>query len=308
VQVEERSASRIDEKYPTWVPWTVLIIGTVAASASAILVKYADEADPLAISFWRCFVGAAVLVPFARPKLRGLQGRHTRPALIAGALLAIHFATWITSIELTSVAIAVLLVSTAPIFVAVAARYVTHERLNRVGWIGIALAMAGTVIIGGSDFAGSSIGGSLLALIGGATGGWYVLAGQVARRDLGLLEYAVITYSFAAVLLLPFCLATGAELWGYGAQTWWAIAGMIVGPQLLGHTLINYVLSDIDATSVSVTIMAEPVIAMALAYILFEEVPRAIVYPAAVLILGGIYLVSTARRGAPDGSRLVSLE
>jgi drug/metabolite transporter (DMT)-like permease len=308
VQVDERASSRIDDTYPKWVPWTVLAIGTVAASFSAILIKYADDADPLALSFWRCFVGAAVLFPFARHKLRGLEVSRVKPALVAGGFLAVHFATWITSIELTSVAIAVLLVSTAPVFVAIAARYVTHERLNRLGWIGIALAIAGTLIIGGTDFADSSITGSILALIGGATGGWYVLAGQVARRDLGLLEYAVIAYAVAAALLLPFCLATGAELWGYDAQTWWAIAGMIVGPQLLGHTFINYVLSDIDATTVSVTIMAEPVIAMALAYVLFDEVPSATVYPAAILILGGIYMVSAARRDAGAGPLMSSLE
>ena len=296
--VEERSATRIGDTLPTWVPWTVLIIGTVAASASAILIKYATEADALAISFWRCAVGAAVLAPFARARMRGVRLAHVRPALIAGVFLAIHFATWITSIEMTSVAIAVLLVSTAPIFVAIAARFVTGERVRSMGWIGIALALGGTVVIGGTDLGDSSITGSVLALIGGATGGWYFLAGQVARRHLGIVEHAVIAYTAAAVLLLPFCIANGAELWGYTAKTWWAIAGLIVGPQLLGHTFINYVLSDIDATTVSVTIMAEPVIAMALAYFLFDEVPSWIVYPATVLILGGIYLVSTARREA----------
>jgi drug/metabolite transporter (DMT)-like permease len=298
VKVEERAASRIDERFPEWVPWTVLIIGTVTASCSAILIKYAEGADPFALSFWRCAAGAAVLAPFARPKLKGVDRDTARPALIAGLFLAIHFATWITSIELTSVAIAVLLVSTAPVFVAIAARFVTGERLSSLGWMGIAMTVAGTVVIGGTDFSDSSISGSLLALIGGATGGWYVLAGQVARRRLGILEYAVIAYTAAAVLLLPLCIATGADLWGYEAQTWWAIVGMIVGPQLLGHTFINFVLSDIDATTVSVTIMAEPVIAIGLAYLLFDETPSVVIYPATVLILAGIYLVSTVRREA----------
>jgi drug/metabolite transporter (DMT)-like permease len=297
-EVNERAIARIDDKYPYWVPWAVLTIGTIVASTSAILIRYAAEADPLALSFWRCAAGAALLAPFARAKLRGVGTERMKPAFLAGLFLAIHFATWITSIEMTSVAIAVLLVSTAPIFVAIVARFVTGERLRSIGWIGIGLTMAGTIAIGGADFADSSVWGSVLALIGGATGGWYVLAGQLARRDLGILEYAVIAYTTAALLLLPFCLATGAALWGYEAQTWWAIAALILGPQLLGHTFINYVLSDIDATTVSVTIMAEPVIAIGLAYFLFDEVPSVIVYPATVLILGGIYLVSSARHEA----------
>jgi drug/metabolite transporter (DMT)-like permease len=298
MEVEARAASKITDSFPGWVPWAVLVIGTVAASCSAILIKYADDAEPLAMSFWRSAAGAAVLAPFARKKLSRIDREVARPALLAGVFLAIHFATWITSIELTSVAIAVLLVSTAPVFVAIAARFVTGERVSSLGWMGITLTIVGTVLIGGADFADSSISGSLLALVGGATAGWYMLAGQIARRRLGILEYAVVTYTCAGLLLLPFCIATGADLWGYEAQTWWAIAGMIVGPQLLGHTFINFVLSDIDATTVSVAIMAEPVIAIWLAYLLFDEVPSAVVYPATALILAGIYLVSSARRQA----------
>jgi drug/metabolite transporter (DMT)-like permease len=122
------------------------------------------------------------------------------------------------------------------------------------------------------------------------------MAGQVARRTQGILEYAVVTYAISGVLLLIVCLARGVALSGYPAGTWWAIAGLVVGPQLLGHTVINLVLSDIDATTVSVSIMAEPVIATALAWILFDEVPSWLLYPGGVAILAGIYMVSVARR------------
>ncbi|MGH2755324.1 MAG: DMT family transporter [Actinomycetota bacterium] len=298
MQEVQSNSTALGRDLPGWVPWTLLVLGTFAASVSAILIKYAQEADALALSFWRCSAGAAVLAPFARAKLKGIERRDLRPAIIAGVFLTVHFATWITSLELTSVAISVLLVSTAPIFVAIAARFLLNDRLSTIGWSGIGLAFLGTLLIGGTDFEGSSLAGSILALIGGATAGWYVLAGQVARRDLGILEYAVIAYTVSAVLLLPVCLATDTELWGYGATTWWSIAGLIVGPQLLGHTVINYVLSDIDATTVSVVIMAEPIIAILLAVVLFDEVPSWLVYPAGMAILAGIYLVSTARREA----------
>ncbi len=138
--------------------------------------------------------------------------------------------------------------------------------------------------------------GNVLALIGGATAGGYVLAGQLARRDLGILGYAVIAYGISAVVLLAGCLIAGAELWGYEPQTWWALAGLVVGPQLLGHTVINLVLSDIDAATVSVTIMAEPIITIALAFLIFHESPSVIVYPGGLAILVGIYIVSLARK------------
>lgn len=276
--------------------WAFLWVGVISASISAILTRYADGADPLAISFWRCAAGAAILFPFARRKLMRLDASRLRLPLLSGVFLAIHFGTWITSLTMTTVAAAVLLVSTTPVFVATAAWILFKERLGLPAWSGIALALAGTALIGGADLGGGSLGGDFLALAGGATAAGYVMVGQIARRDLGILEYAVITYASAAVLLVIACAVSGTSLGGYDTTTWIAIAALIIGPQLMGHTVINMVLKDIDATTVSVSIMAEPIIAIVLAFILFSETPSALVYPGGALILFGIYLVSVARR------------
>ncbi|MFN2588905.1 MAG: DMT family transporter [Actinomycetota bacterium] len=279
----------------TWLPWTVLAVGVGAASVSAILVRYAHGADPLAQSFWRCAAGAAALLPFAAGRIRaGGRAGLAAPA-VAGTFLALHFGTWMTSVNLTTVAASVLLVSTTPAFVAVAALLLYKEGLRAAAWIGIGLATAGAAAVGGGSLSSSSPEGNLLALAGAATAGGYVMAGQVARRTQGILEYAVVTYAVAAALLAVVCLADGVALTGYPGQTWLAIAGLVAGPQLLGHTLINLTLSDIDATTVSVTIMAEPVIATVLAFLLFDEVPSWLLYPGGGAILAGIYIVSTSR-------------
>jgi drug/metabolite transporter (DMT)-like permease len=280
-------------------PYAWLALGVAAASLSPILIRYASGADALAISFWRCAAGAVILLPFAWSRLRVMDRSAFKLPLIAGAFLAVHFASWISSLEYTSVASSVVLVSTTPIFVALASATIFKERLPRVVWAGIALGLVGTALIGGGDFGGTSLKGDLLALLGGASVAGYVLAGRKARQSLGILEYAVVTYGFAAVLLAPFCISENASFTGYPAGTWWAIAGLIVGPQLLGHTVINFVLADIDATTVSMSVMAEPVVATVLAYFLFSETPSLLVYPGGLAILVGIYLVTRATRGAP---------
>lgn len=286
---------------PAWVTWALLAIGVLGASVSAILIRYAQEADPLAISFWRCAAGALMLMPFARGGIGRMQRRDWLLPSVAGFFLALHFAAWITSLELTSVANSVLLVTTAPIFVAITARYLLKERMKGIVWAGIVLAFAGTAAIaGGAEGGQASLRGDLLALIGAVTVAGYALAGQVARRELGIVEYSVVTYGVGAVLLLPVCLATGVELWGYPAQTWGAIAGIVIGPQILGHTVLNYVVKDLDATTVYVAVMAEPPIAIALAFLLFSEVPSLLVYPGGVAILIGILMVSIGRRQAPE--------
>jgi drug/metabolite transporter (DMT)-like permease len=276
--------------------FALLWIGVVSASVSAILIRYADGAEPLAISFWRCAAGAIVLLPFARGGLGALRPGAWRMPALAGAFLAMHFASWITSLELTTVASSVLLVSTTPIFAAVGAWLLLDEGVSAGGWAGVLAAFAGTVLVAGGDLSGSSLEGNVLALIGGATAGGYVLTGRRARQHTGILEYAVIAYAISAVLLLVSCVVGGVELLGYDARTWWAIAGLVIGPQLLGHTIINLVLKDIDVTTVSVSIMAEPVIAIVLAFLLFDEIPPVLLYPGGVAILAGIYLTSTSRR------------
>ena len=277
--------------------------GVTAAAFAPILIRYAEGADPLAISFWRCLAGAVVLAPFASRGLTSLTRTQAAKCALSGLFLALHFATWITSLEYTTVASSVLLVSTTPVFVALAAPWIVRERMTGAGWIGIALSLAGTAFIAGLDVGGSNVAGNLLALAGGAAAGGYVLTGRIVRRDLPILPYAVVTYGVAALVLLPVCVATNDALGGYPAVTVWALVALVAGPQLLGHTVINSVLSRIDATTVSVSFMSEPIIATGLAAWLFDEIPAALFYPGAVAILAGIYLVSThqmpAREVAP---------
>jgi drug/metabolite transporter (DMT)-like permease len=156
-------------------------------------------------------------------------------------------------------------------------------------------------MVAGAASGDSSLVGNLLALAGGAAGAGYALTGQVARRTAGILEYSVVAYGAAAILLLLGALCTGTPLSGFDSGTWQAIVALTLVPQLIGHTLINITLRDIHATVVTVTIMAEPIIATALAYVLFDEIPSWWTIPGGVAILIGIFLVSQAM--SPDGSK-----
>jgi drug/metabolite transporter (DMT)-like permease len=293
------SRFNLDDSDKPWVPWAILGIGVLAASVSAILIRYAEDASGIAISFWRSAASSVLLLPFAIPGLKRMNARDYLLPVVAGLFLAVHFATWITSVNLTSIASSVLLVCTTPIFVAIAARWIFNERLGVLGWSGIGLALLGSALVAGFDFGGSRIEGNVLALIGAITVSGYSLAGRVSRQKLGILEYAVVTYGASAIVLLIIAVPAHVQLSGYSSQTWWAIAGLVVGPQLLGHTFINFALRAIDATRVSIVIMAEPVIATILAYFLFLETPSWLAYPGGLAILIGIYLVTKANDEPP---------
>ncbi len=290
------------DRTPTTTSWALLAVGVASVGVSAILIRYAGGAEPLAIAFWRCAAGAVALAPFGRRGYSRLALRGWILPVVAGAFLAVHFGSWITSLELTTVASSVLLVSTTPVFTALAARYLFREKLRRAVWLGIALTLGGTALIAvaGGGEGETSLSGDALALLGAVAVAGYTLAGEVSRRRLGIVEYSVITYGTAALLLLAVCLAADIPLWDYPASTWVAIAGIVVGPQLLGHTTLNFVLRDFDSTTVSVAVMAEPAIAIGLAYLLFSETPSALVYPGGLAIIAGILFVSVNRGRVPE--------
>jgi drug/metabolite transporter (DMT)-like permease len=278
-----------------------MVVGVVAISTSPILIRLA-AVPALALAFWRCLAGAAVLAPFARRgRAGGLQRDDLARLGTAGVFLAAHFALWNASLALTSVGAATTLVSCTPLFVGIGARFL-GEAPGRRTWAGIVLATVGAVVIGVSDAlagpvagAGATTGasgllGDVLAFAGAAAVAVYLLIGRVMRRRLPVSTYAASVYGMAAAVLLPACLLTGSSLGGYAAGSWLAVAGVVVGPQLLGHTVFNSLLTSVSATVVSVVLLIEPVGATALAWLLFHELPAAGFWVGAPLVLAGSWL------------------
>ena len=284
-----------------------LTVGVLAVSTSSILIRVA-EAPALSLSFWRCALGALALAPFAWRAARvdgPLEAPQRRQLLIAGLFLAAHFAAFISSLSFTTVASAAVLVTTAPLFVGAGAAVFLREPPSRRTWVGITIAVLGAVGIAAADIAGGGgsqpLLGDGLAFAGAALVAGYLLVGRAARRRLPVTRYAAGVYGVAAVALLGAALLTGAALWGYSAATWWAIIGLTVGPQLLGHTVFNTLLSAVAPTVIAVVVLAEPVGSTILAFLLLDEAPSAGFWLAAPFIATGVWLaVQGGRAEAVD--------
>jgi drug/metabolite transporter (DMT)-like permease len=280
-----------------------IAVGVLAVSTAAILIRLAD-AHPLALSFWRCALGAAALAPFALRARRGaprLDGGQRRQLVGSGLFLAVHFALFISALDYTTIASASVLVAMSPLFVGLGAAAFLREPPSRRTWIGIVLAALGAVVVGVADAvagvdATNPMLGDVLAFGGAAAVAGYLLIGRAARRRLPVSVYAATVYGVAALVLLPVCLLAGVELWGYPAGTWLAILGLVAGPQLLGHTVFNTLLSTVSATVVAVTVLAEPVGATVLAALLLGEVPVPGFWAGAPFILLGVFLAATTAR------------
>jgi drug/metabolite transporter (DMT)-like permease len=254
----------------------------------------------LAIAFWRNAMACGVLVPLAltrrRAELFSLSRREVRLAVIAGLLLAAHFATWVPSLTYTSVASATALVATQPIWSATIARAQGHE-VPRRAWWGIGIAVAGAVVISGVDLSvsGRALFGDALALIGAVFAALYVAVGAEVRRSVSTTTYTTLCYGTAAVVLLAVCLIARLDLSGYSAKTWLQLVALTLGPQLLGHSVINRVLRTTSATVVSIAILFEVPGAAIVAAVALDQLPPAGVLPGVALLLAGLVLVVSDR-------------
>lgn len=273
-------------------------VGVLAVSAAAILIRLA-EAPAIAVAFWRCVLGAAVLLPPAlllREKFP--RGRDLWVGVASGVALGTHFGFWISSLDYTSVAASVVLVSTQPVFVALLAYLLFGERTSPLSFGGILLALAGTAVIAGDGSVGSAaFFGNVLALVGAVTVAVYVLIGRSSRTGgIGVLPYSVVVYTAAALTLLPVALSLEIELWGYPGETWLWLWAITLGPQILGHTVFNWALGYVEASIVSGTILAEPVISALLAWLILSERPGVPTVLGGAVVLSGLFLLLKGRR------------
>jgi drug/metabolite transporter (DMT)-like permease len=286
-----------EEDRPPVSPLLVLSIGVAAVSTGAIFVR-AAEAPALVIAAYRVGIASLVLLPLAwrhaREECVALSLREIGLAVSSGAFLALHFATWIASLDHTSVANSVILVNTNPLWVGLLAPVITHDRI-RPGTIGcIFLSVMGATIIGWGDFAtgGSALWGDALALMGSLFAAVYLLIGRHLRRRVSLLAYIFLCYGSAAVFLWGAVAFRGYPVTGFSGATWGALCGMALFSQLVGHTSTNWALKWLSTSTVAISLLGEPIGASFLAYLFFDETLTIPKFIGGGLILMAIYLVA----------------
>lgn len=295
-------------------PHLVLLLGIFAVASSSLLIRYAQqEVGSLVIAAYRMTLSAIILVPLTLPRhtgeLRQLSRRGYALAALSGVLLAIHFASWILSLEYTSVASSVVLVTTNPLWVALLAPLVLKEKLGRGVLLGMLVALAGGVVVALSDsctltggtihcpplsefVAGRAFYGNILALVGAWSGAGYILIGRSLRPQLSLTAYIFLVYGIAALVLVALVPFSGQHAFGFSPVTYVYLLLLAVLPQLIGHSSFNWALAHLPASYVSIALLGEPVSSTILAVLLLGEVPGGIKLVGAVLILLGILIAT----------------
>jgi drug/metabolite transporter (DMT)-like permease len=282
-----------------------MAVGVVAVSMSGPLMA-AMVVPPLAIAFWRNAMATALLAPSAlstrRAELAGLGSRQLLLVAASGLALAVHFATWVTSLTLTSVASATAIVSLQLAWV-VAWQLLRGERFGPGVVAGLLLALAGVLVVSGVDLSLSlrALAGDALALVGGLAAAAYMIVGSRARQTVSTTTYTFVCYGTCSVALAVAAIVAGQALTGYAGGQWLLLVAVTLTAQLLGHSVFNHLLATTSPVLVSLAILLEvPGAALLAAWWLDQQPPAAALVGLAV-ILAGMSLVILSNRAPVEG-------
>lgn len=287
---------------PPFNPAVVLVLAVFAVSTGAIFVRLAD-APALVTAAYRLGLSTLIIAPFAwwksKDELLGISRHDLRLAVIAGFFLALHFATWISSLDYTSVANSVVLVNTNPLWVGLMTPWITKERIKRLTIISILCSVVGGVVIGIGDFAtgGKALLGDGLALCGSICMAVYLLIGRNLRRKFSLLPYIFICYGSAAIIVWITVIALNMPLSGFSLTTNAAFLGMALVSQVIGHSSYNWALKWFSPSLIAVCLLGEPVGSTIMAYFLFQEGLTTYKIIGGVIILIAIYIAASGEKG-----------
>ena len=295
-------------------PLLVIFFGILAVSTASIFIRFAQqEASSLVIAAYRLTLATLFLLPIAlrghKQEILHINRRQAVLIVLSGVFLALHFASWISSLAFTTVATSVVLVTTTPLWVGLFSPLILHERISKAVTVGLVVALAGGVLVGMSEscslsagglvcqsvsdiFQGSALVGNLLALAGAVMAAAYLMVGRSLRPSLSLMAYITLVYGVAAVTLVVMAVFSGQRLVGFSPMTYLFFAALAVFPQLLGHSSFNYGLRYLSAAYVSVALLGEPIGSTILALVILKEIPTTLEVVGGVIILIGIYLAT----------------
>jgi drug/metabolite transporter (DMT)-like permease len=286
-------------------PYIGVVVAVFSVSFASIFIRW-SEAPPVVIAAYRMLFAALMLLPFAvvhrEAQFKFLDRKTISWLLVIGLILALHFATWITSLGMTSVASSTILVTSHPLLVG-AVSIIYFKESGKWTAVGVAIGFIGVVFISIMSIGDGSWDGNLLAFIGGVFAGIYILAGRVMRKKVNLIAYAFIIYLSAAAFLFLAAIILNQPIWPYPIEEFVLFLLLAGVSTILGHTVYNWSLKYVTAPLVSASLLGEPILASVLAAIILVELPSPYIYLGGALILIGVLFVlydEISYKRAPD--------
>jgi drug/metabolite transporter (DMT)-like permease len=249
------------------------------------------------------------LLAVAPSRLR--VGRRELLFLVAFGLVGIALVQWLyfVAIEHLPVGVALLIEFTAPLFVALFARFVYHEQIRRRIWVAVAMVLTGLTLVVElwSGVAFSTV-GVTAALLGAFALSAYLLMAERERRHRDAASLSFYGFLFAALLWavinppwnFPWdTLGKDVSLQGnlseYSAPVWVLVGFVVVIGTMVTFSLLVGALRHISATKASIVSSLEPVVATVIAWAWLGETFGATQLIGGAVVIAGILVAQSAR-------------
>ncbi|WP_145409996.1 DMT family transporter [Paenibacillus xylanexedens] len=274
--------------------YLLFFVGIIAISFSSIFVRW-SSADVAVIAMYRLFLTNLLMLPFIwkyRHEMLRLNVRQWVLLVASGVMLALHFLLWMGSLRLTSVASSTVILALEPILILAGSIWLFKAKVNRMMIIGMGIALLGSIAIGAGDFqlAGTALQGDILSLFGTIAVAVHMLLGQFLRSGLSAFSYNFWVFFVAACTLAVYNLIQGHAFGGYAASEWGIFLLLAIVPTIFGHYLFNWLLQYMNATTVSMGVLGEPVFSSLLAWVLLGESLSTLQMSAGIIILFGVWI------------------
>ncbi len=269
-----------------------LVISIIAISFAAIFVKWSN-APATILSMYRMILASLLLVPIVwmkRSEFNRISKREWGLLLFSGLFLAMHFALWFGSLKLTTVASSTIILALQPIVALVGGMLLFKERTTKQALFTMGIAVVGAVMVGWGDFglSQSAILGDVLSFLSVIAVVGYLLIGQSAVKKVSHWIYSFCVFGFASIALVIYNFATSVPMVGYDSREWGIFVLLAVVPTI-SHLINNWLLNYVNATTISMSILGEPVGATILAAIILGESLVASQIAGGLIVLVGVF-------------------
>ena len=264
--------------------------GVIIVSSSSILIRWTGDVPFAVIAFYRVFISFCILLSYQiihpRRTLCSL-GKWRWPYILAGFFLAAHFITWIASVQMTTIANAIFLGSMHPLFGVLVSIVFLKEFPHRRTIPVFVLAFIGMFIIFYADLyeQGVALWGDSLAFISAFFFALYLLIARIYKSEPDFIKYLIYIYGSAAFFSMGYILLVGNPLWDFTFQSWVFIVLLTIGPNLLGHSTLNWTSRHLEIFKINLLMLLEPILATISGMVLIAEFPPDNFYFGAGLIL-----------------------